>query len=278
MKRIFLLLAGSASLALQAQEPERLQLWPGTDGTDAEIYVYHPTVKETTPAIVIFPGGGYQGLAIDHEGHDMAKWYVANGFTAVVVKYRMPKGTHTIPLSDAEKAISTVRANAAKWNIDPRKVGIIGSSAGGHLAASLSTLAADANRPNFAILYYPVISFEDGVTHSGSKNNLLGADTGDSQLVERYTLEKQVDSKTPATLLLLSDDDQVVIPENSLRYYSALKKAKIPASMYIFPTGGHGWGFRPAFLYHEETKTLISKWLKEIKVSKAFGKKLDAAR
>jgi dipeptidyl aminopeptidase/acylaminoacyl peptidase len=132
------------------------------------------------------------------------------------------------------------------------------------LAASLSTLAADENRPDFAILYYPVISFEEAVTHSGSKANLLGDKVNDAQLVERYSLEKQVNSKNPRTLLLLSDDDTVVLPENSLRYYQALKRNGIPASMHIFPIGGHGWGFNTPFLYHEDVKTLITKWLNEI--------------
>jgi acetyl esterase/lipase len=265
MKRILLLLAASIGFVLQAQEPEKMLLWQETVSSEAEMFVYHPLASQTpAPAIVIFPGGGYQGLAIDHEGHDMAKWYLSKGFVAAVVKYRMPHGVHTIPLSDAEKAISIVRANAAKWNLNPHKVGIIGSSAGGHLAASLSTLAADENRPDFAILYYPVISFEDGVTHGGSKANLLGDKINDAQLIERYSLDKQVDSKTPKTLLLLSDDDKVVLPQNSLNYYAALKKQGIPAVMYIFPIGGHGWGFNIPFIYHEDVKTLITKWLNEV--------------
>jgi acetyl esterase/lipase len=267
MKRLLLFVLCSMGLVLQAQEPERLLLWPESVSTEAELYVYHPAAgTAAAPAIVIFPGGGYQGLAIDHEGHAMAKWYVSKGFVAVVVKYRMPKGTHTLPLADAEKAMATVRGNAGKWKLNPHKVGIIGSSAGGHLAASLSTLAADGNRPDFAILYYPVISFESGTTHGGSRNNLLGSEAENPQLIERYSLEKQVDAKTPKTLLLLSDDDAVVLPENSLRYYAALKKHEIPAAMYIFPVGAHGWGFNTSFIYHEDVKTLILKWLNKIEI------------
>jgi acetyl esterase/lipase len=180
---------------------------------------------------------------------------------AVVLKYRMPKGNYTIPLSDAEKAIATIRSNAGSWKVDPHKVGVLGSSAGGHLAASLSNLATDENRPDFAILYYPVINMDDLITHQGSKDNLLGKDRNNKELAAHFSLEKQVNDKTPKTLLLLSDDDDVVVPANSIRYYSALKEKEIPASMYIFPTGGHGWGFRSSFLYYEEVKTLIHDWL-----------------
>jgi acetyl esterase/lipase len=268
MKNLFLsLFMLTIYSCAQSQTPQQIKLWPENKANEAEIFVYHPENKDTiSPAILICPGGGYGGLAIGHEGHDMAKWYVSQGFVAVVLKYRMPKGNHTIPLSDAEKAISTIRENAGKWNVDKTKVGVVGSSAGGHLAASLSNLATDENRPNFAILYYPVISFDDLITHGGSKSNLLGKDVANSALVARYTLEKQVNEKTPKTLLLLSDDDKVVVPANSIRYYSALKEKEIPASMHIFPTGGHGWGFNTTFLYHEEVKTLIEKWLVEIKI------------
>jgi acetyl esterase/lipase len=194
----------------------------------------------------------------------MARWYASRGFVAVVLKYRMPQGNHTVPLSDAEKAIAFIRDHARQWKIDTNKVGVVGSSAGGHLAASLSNLAADKNRPDFAILYYPVISFDNSIIHQGTKNNLLGENNSNAELINRYSLEKQVDDKTPPTFLLLSDDDTVVVPANSIKYYSALKEKNIPASLHIFPTGGHGWGFNTSFLYHEESKTLIQKWLKEI--------------
>jgi acetyl esterase/lipase len=246
---------------------QSFKLWPDDNASDAEIFVHYPSASDSlSPAILICPGGGYEWLSIDHEGHDMAKWYASQGFVAVVLKYRLPRGNHTIPLSDAEKAIAFIRDNAGKWNVDTHKTGVVGSSAGGHLAASLSNLAAPQNRPDFAVLYYPVISFDDSITHKGSKNNLLGKNSDDATLVNRYSLEKQVDDNTPPTFLLLSDDDKVVLPANSIRYYSALKNKNIPASLYVFPAGGHGWGFQPNFLYHEESKTLILKWLEEIKI------------
>jgi acetyl esterase/lipase len=246
---------------------QSFKLWSEDSANEAEIFVHYPVASVgLSPAVLICPGGGYSDLAINHEGNEMAQWYASQGFVAVVLKYRMPKGNHTIPLSDAEKAISTIRSNAESWKIDKNKVGVIGSSAGGHLAASLSNLAADENRPDFAILYYPVISFDNAITHGGTKNNLLGENVNNEELVSHYSLEKQVNDKTPKTLLLLSDDDKVVVPANSILYYSALKEKEIPASMYIFPSGEHGWGFNTSFRYHEEMKTLIQKWLVEIKI------------
>jgi acetyl esterase/lipase len=268
MKKIFIILHLFAFLPFAcAQTTQTIKLWPEDSTGEAEMYVYQPKTGDTIfPAVLICPGGGYGGLALSHEGHDMAKWYASQGIVAAVLKYRMPKGKHTVPLLDAERAISIIRNNAKTWHVDKNKVGIIGSSAGGHLAASLSTLAANENRPDFAILYYPVISFDDSITHQGSKKNLLGEDIGNQELVARYTLENQVDDKTPPTLLLLSDDDKVVVPANSIRYYSALKEKRIPASIHIFPVGGHGWGFKDSFPYHEDIKILIQKWLIEIKI------------
>lgn len=253
-------------ISLYAQQPEQMKLWPGEADNDAELFVYHPSGSaEKHPGVVICPGGAYVNIAIQHEGHDMAKWFASQGFVAVVLKYRLPKGEHTIPLKDAEKAISTLRSKAGEWNVDRRRTGVVGSSAGGHLAASLSTLALEANRPNFAILFYPVISFDNTITHPGSKQNLLGDKRTDPAYTERYSLEKQIDARTPPTLLLLSDDDKVVLPANSIRYYTALKERQIPASMFIYPTGGHGWGFNTTYIWHEEMKQAILKWLQEQK-------------
>ena len=263
MKHILLFLLTLVAPVLWAQQPEHFPLWPeNPDAAEAEIFVYHPNKSEKpSPAILICPGGGYHGLSMDNEGHTMARWYSSRGFLAVVLKYRMPNGVHTIPLSDAEKGMATIRANAGKWNVDGKRVGVAGSSAGGHLAASLSTLAADANRPDFAILYYPVISFDNLVTHGGSKKNLLGTEVENQALIDRYSLQKQVDAKTPRTLILFSDDDKVVPPANGILYYGALNAKQIPASLYMFPDGGHGWGTQPWFSHRDEVKELILKWL-----------------
>ena len=266
MKAIFLAFFWILGASLQAQEVERITL--AKDATDeAILHVYKPAGKDgQTPAVLICPVGGYRRLALDREGHDMAKWYVSNGILAAVLEYRMPQGRNEVPLNDAEKAIALMRANGKRWKIDTGKVGVVGSSAGGHLAASLSTLVADEHRPNFAILYYPVISLEDDLAHQGSKHNLLGEKAEDIEIVRHYSLQYQVDDKTPRTLLLLSDDDKVVPPLNSIRYYSALKEHHIPASLYLFPQGGHGWGIKYDFSYYQEVKDLILKWLTQAEV------------
>lgn len=229
---------------------------------EAKLYVYLPKKKNNThKAILICPGGGYWILAINHEGHDVAKWLASQGITAIVLKYRMPNHHSDVPLSDAQEAMSIAKQNAQKWNIDPNKIGICGFSAGGHLASTLATQAADSLRPNFAILFYPVISLKKGVGHMGSADNLL-ENKNDSLLIDKYSNELQVDPKTPATLLLLADNDQAVIPENSILYYQALKKHKIAASMHIFSKGGHGFGFNKDYAYHSELKRIILDWLK----------------
>ena len=267
MKRIFFIFLILIAPSLWAQQPETMKLWPDNQTAESEMYIYHPVkTVNPAPAILICPGGGYGGLAIDNEGHNMAKWYVSMGFVAVVLKYRMPHGVNTIPLTDAEKAMSIIRSNATKWNLDVKRVGVVGSSAGGHLAASLSTLASDANRPNFAILYYPVISFDDKITHAGTKKNLLGSDINNLELVNHYSLEKQVSAETPKTLILVGDDDKTVPPINSILYYTALNEHHIPAALYMFPNAAHGFGSHTEFIYHDETLDLIQKWLQYIKV------------
>ncbi|MDR1937783.1 MAG: alpha/beta hydrolase [Tannerellaceae bacterium] len=231
---------------------------------EAEIFVHYPLAgkQEPSPAVLICPGGGYSQLFMDSEGHKIAKWFASQGFVGVVLKYRFPEGRHTAPLSDAEQAMSTIRRNAALWHIDSGRVGVLGASAGGHLAACLSNLAADANRPDFAILFYPVISFDNSITHYATREALLGNEVANSDLIERYSLEKQVNAKTPPTLLLVCKDDEVVNSQNSILYYSVLQQQHIPSEIRIFPNGGHGWGFDEGFSYHQEVKSLIRDWLK----------------
>lgn len=269
MKHILSLLFLFASAFALAGQPEVLKLWPGNPAAaEAEIFVYKPENSgKAAPAVIICPGGGYQIVSMEHEGHDFAKWFASKGFVGVVLKYRMPGGNHTIPLSDAEKGVSLIRANAAEWGVDTTRIGVVGFSAGGHLAASLSNLASDANRPSFAILFYPVICFDNEVTHFGSRANLLGKGVENPTLVERYSMDKQVNEKTPKTLLFVNDDDDCVPPLNSALYYTALKGRSIPAAMYLFPNGGHGWGFRESFPYHKEMKELTEKWLEDMHIT-----------
>ena len=237
------------------------------------VNVSHPTLTIFSPskesnngmAIIICPGGGYTGLAIQHEGMEMAKWFNTLGITGIVLKYRMPNKHKDIPLSDAWQAIRYVRKNAASLGVNPNKVGIAGSSAGGHLASTVSThYSYDGinTRPDFSILFYPVIT-ADLPTHGGSRDNLLEKNPS---LVDIYLFsnEKQVNNNTPPTILLLSDDDQVVLPQNSIDYYKALKNNHVPAAMYIFPEGGHGWGMNKDFKYHKQMLYLLEMWLKDI--------------
>ena len=233
---------------------------------DAKIFVYLPESKSATAAIVVCPGGGYSGLAMSHEGHEVAKWLNAQGVAAIILKYRMPNGHHQVPLSDAQQALRMVRENAAKWNINKNKVGISGFSAGGHLASTVATHFTDSlTRPDFAVLFYPVISADTTISHRGSFNNLLGKNPAKA-LYQLYSNELQVSPRTPPTLLFHSDDDRGVPVQNSIEFYLALKHNKVPATMYIFPVGGHGWGMKETFTYHQQWQELMVLWLKGINI------------
>lgn len=237
-----------------------------TNVSEAELTIYLPSKElNTQKAVVVCPGGGYAGLASMHEGTLVAQWLNKQGIAAFVLKYRMPNKHKTVPLDDAWQAIRYVREHATEFNIRPDKIGIAGFSAGGHLASTASTHFAPtgtSTRPDFSILFYPVISMNE-TTHAGSKSNLLGDNPSLSDLY-LFSNEKQVNNATPPTILLLSDDDKVVLPQNSIAYYEALKKNDIKATMYIFPEGGHGWGFRENFKYYNEMTRLLASWLKDI--------------
>ena len=249
-----------------AEKAERDGGWI-TNVTVPEMYIYLPEKSINTGlAVVICPGGGYGGVAISHEGHDFAKWLNSKGIAGIVLKYRMPNKHREVPLDDAQQAMRYVRDHAKEMDINPNKIGIAGYSAGGHLAATVSThyaTSGTSTRPDFSILFYPVITMEIS-THGGSKNNLLG-DKPSSSVIHTFSNEKQVNSNTPPAILLLSDDDTSVLPANSIMYYDALKKNGVPATMYIFPRGGHGWGMRSDFSYNKEMLTLLEMWLNDIK-------------
>lgn len=234
------------------------------DVSEAVLYLFRPDPsKATGQAVVICPGGGYSMLAIDREGYDMAKWFAANGIAAAVLKYRMPNGHKEVPLEDAQQALRIMmglEAGATGFTAD--RVGIVGSSAGGHLAASVSTLGQ--TKPAFTILFYPVITGERGKAHEGSFDALLGKNRTEAQTAA-YWLENRVTDATPPTLLLLSDDDRVVPPVSSTRYYNALKEHGIKASMHIYPTGGHGWGIRDNFKYKAQWQTAVLDWLQNLR-------------
>ncbi|CAD0004350.1 alpha/beta hydrolase [Flavobacterium salmonis] len=214
--------------------------------------------KETKPnqtAVLIFPGGGYAHLSMEKEGTNVAEWLNSLGITAFVVKYRLPsdlimKNKSIGPLQDAQEAIRYVRSNAAKWNIDPDKIGTIGFSAGGHLASTLATHFNDkvyeskfnsSARPDFSLLIYPVISMDNNISHKGSQTNLLGKKPSQI-LIDNFSNDKKITSQTPPTFLVHASDDSAVLPENSINYYLALKKNNVSAELHIYEKGGHGFG------------------------------------
>ncbi len=267
---------------LSAQKPVELLLWPngapntnGLTGAQEDLEggrvanIVNPSITVYRPAnpngmaIIMCPGGGYGRLAMQHEGHDMAAWLTAQGITYAVLKYRMPNGHNEVPLSDAEQAIRIVREHAKEWGINPHRVGIMGASAGGHLAASLATLySSDATRPDFQILFYPVISMIKGVTHEGSRRNLI-EENPSTELEQKYSLERQVSPRSPQAFIMLSGDDGAVPPINGIGYYLALLEQKVPSTLHVYPTGGHGWGFRDNFIYKRQWTEELEKWLRE---------------
>ena len=259
-----------------AQKGTTMDLWPngapnnnGDEKDKAELTVYLPDAKKATGrAVVCCPGGGYTHLAIDHEGHQWATFFNSQGIALIVVKYRMPHGNHLIPISDAEEAMKTVRRHAAEWHINPNDVGIMGFSAGGHLASTIATHSKGDAAPNFQILFYPVITMDLSFTHKGSHDNLLGvaSDSKKDQkelkrLETEYSNDLQVNRTTPRAFLALSDDDKAVPARNGFSYYEQLYKHDVPASIHIYPTGGHGWGYRESFAYHYQMIFELKGWL-----------------
>ena len=244
---------------------EKCELF-NTTQTDLYIYKADPAVA-TGQAVVVVPGGGYRKVCIEYDGFGVAQYLRSIGITAVVVKYRLPNGHREIPFEDTLEAMRFLRKEGAKWGVDAAQVGILGSSAGGYLAAHISTVTTDTEKPAFAILVYPVISGTTRSTHHGTFGNMLGLSRTDAEQ-EYYSLENRVSPTTPPTLLLLADDDLTVPTISSTRYYKALKYHGVKAAMHIFPSGGHGWSGHNDYLYAEPSKAAISDWLKIQQVGK----------
>ncbi|MGV3765915.1 MAG: alpha/beta hydrolase [Chitinophagaceae bacterium] len=296
LKLFFLIMLVACNRNTQAQQGQEIPLWPqgvpDSNGitepevkensrvrnvTTPTLFVYLPAQKvskKNIPAVVICPGGGYSILAIDHEGHEFAKWLNERGIAAFVLKYRLPNKHSFIPLEDAQQAMRLVRSKAGAWNLDPKRVGVAGFSAGGHLAASLSVLYNEkplkndplkqySARPDFSILIYPVISMETAVTHAGSRNQLLGNEP-DPALEQKFTTWKQIDKKTPPAFLAHSLDDKAVPVENSRLYRDALQRMKIRTELLEIPTGGHGWGMRKNDNTYHQWLSALDNWLKPI--------------
>jgi acetyl esterase/lipase len=232
------------------------ELQSTSDVTVPTISLFTPTdVKANGTSVIIFPGGGYSHLSMNKEGKKVAKWLNSLGITAIILKYRLPSDLtmrdKTIgPLQDAQEAVRMVRRNAKKWNIDPNKIGVIGFSAGGHLAATLSTnfseityesLDNTSPRPDFTILIYPVISMQKEIANKGSKEKLLGLNPSE-ELIKKFSCDLNVNSTTPNTFIAHATDDQSVPVENSINYYLALKNNKIQCELHLYEKGGHGFG------------------------------------
>ena len=242
-----------------------IDIWNGSplydNGDTAELTIYLPEDKISTGrALIICPGGGYDHLAFENEGTSWAPYFNQQGIALFILKYRMPKGNHLVPISDAEQAIKLVRANSKEYNIDPNQVGIMGSSAGGHLASTIATHSQGETKPDFHILLYPVITMDPSYTHKGSMVNFLG-DNPTQELIDEFSNDKQVTDKTPRVFIALSDDDGGVPPKNGVNYYNQCNRYGVSASLHIYPKGGHGWGFRDTFPYHDEVLEEIQKWL-----------------
>ncbi len=274
------------STSLSFGEPKTELLWPDgapgakgdADGDKPSITIYLPPKDKATGAsVVICPGGGYGHLAMDHEGHQIARWLNSFGVAGFILQYRHSRSgagyQHPMPLLDAQRAIRTVRSGAKKWGIDPRRIGILGFSAGGHLTSTAGTHFDAGNldakdpidrvscRPDFVVLIYPVISLTEDWTHVGSRNNLLGNDA-DAKLIESLSNEKQITPQTPPTFLVHTWEDTVVPAENSIHFYLALRKAKVPAEMHIYLRGQHGFGLGKEGMAAASWPGLCQEWMK----------------
>jgi acetyl esterase/lipase len=243
--------------------------------SEPTISVYLPSKDIASgAAVVICPGGGYSILATEHEGRDIAVWLNKLGIAGVVLKYRLPsdlimKNKNISPLQDAQEAFRIVRQNAKKWGIDKNKIGVIGFSAGGHLASTISTHFGEkvydsdttSCRPDFSILIYPVISMQAEITHMGSRENLLGENPS-QEMIDHFSNEQQVDKNTPPAFIVHSADDKTVPVQNSIDYFLALEEFSIPAELHIYEKGGHGYGLGRSKGTESTWPEACENWLK----------------
>ena len=286
---LVLALAAQQQPVLSIQDGQTLPLWsgaaPGALGTAETdipaITVYLPrTMAQNTPAMIVCPGGGYAALAMNHEGRQVAGYLNSLGMAAFVLRYRLgPRYHYPIELQDAQRAIRMLRAHSAEWRIDPARIGMMGFSAGGHLAVMAGThfdtgimSSADVidhagSRPDFVVLGYPVISMTERWTHQGSKNNLLGPNP-DPELARSLSGEQAVTNQTPPTFIFQTNADTTVPAENSVYYYIALRKAGVSAEMHIFEKGPHGVGLANDDPALSEWSKMLAHWLRGRGVTK----------
>ncbi|MEM8967244.1 MAG: alpha/beta hydrolase [Bacteroidota bacterium] len=287
MKLLFFTLLGCLTIAntFAQSSPDTLRLWPegapgatGSDEKDRPSLIRYPAPEDmaTGAAVIVCPGGGYNMLAMDHEGHQIAQWLNSFGVSAYILTYRLGKNgyKHPIPMNDGKRAIRTVRAHAEKWSIDPNRIGVLGFSAGGHMASTLGThfdtgdasasdmIEQQSSRPDFMVLLYPVISFTEDYQHAGSRRSLLG-DDADDELVASLSNERQVKANTPPTFLVHTNEDTGVPPENSIYFYLALREKNIPAELHVFEKGRHGLGMGSRYSAFSAWPELCEAWMLE---------------
>ena len=271
LRSILVAITAAALVCGQENKPKTELLWPegapgalGSEDADKPsltFYLPAPS-KAVGTGVVVCPGGGYQNLAMDHEGQQIAEWLNSLGVSAFVLKYRLgPKYHHPVELGDAQQAIRLVRTRAKEFGLVADRIGIWGFSAGGHLAATAATHFDSTSRPDFAILAYPVISMRPPFAHVGSRRNLLG-ENPDEALVTLLSNETQVTAQTPPTFLFHTTDDNVVPVENSIMFYEALRKAGVPAELHVFDHGPHGVGLAPRDATLSLWPTLLANWLR----------------
>ena len=239
---------------------QELKMGEGTMDLKPGMKVVLPKSDKPMKAVVICPGGGYAMLATMHEGMMWNFFFGRENVATITLTYRLPHGHHEVPASDVYQAIRIVKEHAKEWNIDPNQIGVMGSSAGGHLASTVATHAADDVRPAFQILFYPVITMDKRYTHMGTHDNLIGKDAT-PEMEALYSNEKQVTEKTPRAFIVLADDDDVVPSINSAWYFAALKDHGVPANIHVYPTGGHGFGNMQNWKYNANMLIDLADWL-----------------
>ena len=262
MKKFLFFILSMLFITSQAQTARKFTI-DLTDDGKAQMVCFLPE-KPSGKAIVGVPGGGYSMLSNTHEGYLASEWLNKRGISYFVVNYRLPNGDRTLPMGDVQKGIRIVRDSAAVWNIHPRDVGIMGFSAGGHLASVISTHSDYEVRPDFTILFYPVISMDEKVTHKYSCRNFLGEEgQKDKELVRRFSTQNAVKRHlTPPALIISANDDRLVpFVTNGLAYYTAMRKAGNECTMHVYPTGDHGFGFGHWFKYHDQLLADLGNWL-----------------
>jgi len=225
--------------------------------------VFVPKSDKPVPAVIVCPGGGYMMESSYHEGYMWRNFFGYQGIATVMLTYRLPHGNHLVPASDVYETVRYLRTHASELNINPDQIGVMGFSAGGHLASTAATHAPEDARLNFQILFYPVITMDAKYTHQGTRESLIGKNPSE-EMVKLYSNELQVNEKTPQAFIVLTSDDTAVPPLNSARYYAALCEKGVPAVMHVYPNGGHGFGINDSFPYHAHLLFELVSWLSTI--------------